>query len=120
MPKTAKPKMQWWEDYSVVLTRIEHKLDRVLGILNMVLQKEEMIMAQVDDVLTQAEAAAKANSDAEDAAIGLLQALAKAIADLKAAGTDPATVARIQALSDALTAKATALAAAVVANTPSA
>jgi hypothetical protein len=88
--------------------------------LAIALEMDWQIMAAIDDVLAQAESAAKDNADAEDAAMSLLTALAKAIADLKAAGTDPATVARIQALSDGLKAKAAALAAAVVANTPAA
>ncbi len=75
-------------------------------------------MAAIDDVLAQAEAAARANSEADDAAEALLIAISKMIADLKAAGTDPATIARIQALADALNARAAQLAAAVVANTP--
>ncbi len=75
-------------------------------------------MAAIDDVMAQAEAAARANSEADDAAEALLIAISKMIADLKAAGTDPATIARIQALADALNARAAQLAAAVVANTP--
>jgi len=88
--------------------------------LTVALEMDWEIMSAIDDVLAQAEAAAQENSDAEDAAMSLLVALAKAIADLKAAGTDPATLARIQALSDTLKAKAAQLAAAVVAGTPAA
>lgn len=77
-------------------------------------------MTAIDDVLTKAEAAAKADSDAENAAETLLTTLSAQIAALKQDGSDPATVARIQALADGLTAKAAALAAAVVANTPAA
>jgi hypothetical protein len=86
--------------------------------LSLILQREEYIMSQLTDALDQAEAAAKANSDADDAAEKLLLAIAKQIADLKAAGTDPATVARIVVLSDALKARAGQLSAAVVAGTP--
>ena len=74
-------------------------------------------MSAIDDALTAAEAAAKANSDADDAAEKLLLAIAAEIANLKAAGTDPATVARITALSTALTSRASQLSAAVVAGT---
>lgn len=77
-------------------------------------------MTAIDDALTQAEAAAKSNSDAEDAVQTLLTTLSKQIADLKTAGTDPATVARITALSDSINARAAGLSAAVVANTPAA
>ena len=92
------------------LHRIEQKIDA----------NQETIMSALDDALTSAEAAAKQNSDAEDAVETLLTTLSSQIAALKTAGTDPATVARIQALSTALTAKASALAAAGVANTPAA
>jgi hypothetical protein len=88
--------------------------------LGLALKLDIVIMTAVDDVLTQAETAAHANSDAEDAVMVLLTTLSKAIADLKAGSTDPAVVARIQALADSLTAKAAALAAATVANTPAA
>jgi len=88
--------------------------------LDLILKREEYIMSAIEDALTQAEAAAKANSDAEDAAEALLVTISKQIADLKAAGTDPATIARITALSNALSSRASQLSAAVVANTPSA
>lgn len=88
--------------------------------LGLLVRMDRFIMTQISDVLDQAETNAHANADAEDAAMALLLALSQAIADLKAAGSDPATVARIQALSDGLRAKAEALAAAVVANTPAA
>lgn len=73
-------------------------------------------MASIQQALDAAEAAAKQNTDAEDAALGLLNNLSSQIAELRA-GSDPATAARIQALADALRAKAEALSAAVVANT---
>lgn len=88
--------------------------------LALVLEREELIMSALDDALAQAEAAAKANSDADDSAEQLLISISKMIADLKAAGTDPATLARINALSTALTTRASQLSAAVVANTPAA
>lgn len=88
--------------------------------LSLIIINEEMIMSAIDDQLTQAEAAAKANSDADDAAEALLVTISKMVADLKAAGTDPATLARITALSTSLTDRASRLSAAVVANTPAA
>lgn len=90
------------------------------AMLDYIIQQEFFIMSQLSDALDQAEAAAKANSDADDAAEKLLISLAQMITDLKAAGTDPATVARITALSQALTTRASALSAAVVAGTPAA
>lgn len=77
-------------------------------------------MSAVTDALDQAEAAAKANSEADDAAEKLLVSIAQMVKDLQAASTDPATITRIKALSDALTARAGQLSAAVVANTPAA
>jgi hypothetical protein len=64
--------------------------------------------------LTNLTAAAQAETDAETAAINLLQSLAT---QLSAAKADPAAV---QAIADQLNTNAAALAAAVVANTPSA
>lgn len=96
------------------------RLDAISRKLDLILQKESAIMAAIDDVLAQAEAAAKQNSDADDAAEQLLISLAKMIADLKTQGTDSATLARITALSTALTNRAAQLSAAVVANTPAA
>lgn len=81
-----------------------------------IIQLLEFIMAEIDNL----EASVKANTDAEDSAEALLIGISKQIADLKAAGTDPATAARIQAASDLLSARAAKLAAAVVANTPAA
>lgn len=107
----------WWVDR---LVRIEGKLDQVLNLQKQVLQKETLIMGAIEDAVTAAEEAARKNADAEDAVIGLLGALAQQISDLKSAGTDPATVQRIQALATALQQKADALGAAVVANTPAA
>lgn len=88
--------------------------------LDLIINQEFFIMSQLTDALDQAEAAAAANSAADDAAEALLISLAKMIADLKASGTDPATVARITALSNALTSRAAQLGAAVVAGTPAA
>lgn len=88
--------------------------------LGLIIYKENEIMSALDDQLTQAEAAAKANADADDAAEKLLLQLAQMITDLKTNGTDPATLARITALSTALTNRASQLSAAVVAGTPAA
>jgi len=98
----------------------DRKLDLIIAMLTAVLQKETKIMSDIGDVLTKAEAAAAANSSAEDAVEALLLTLSQEILDLKnaAVGTDPTIVARIQTLSDTLNAKAAQLAAAVVANTP--
>jgi len=92
----------------------------VREMLSLIIQKEDTIMSAIEDALTQAEAAAKSNSDAEDSVEALLTTLSKQIADLKAAGTDPATVARIAALSTGLASRASQLSAAVVANTAAA
>jgi len=88
--------------------------------LSLVLEKEDLIMSIESDALDKAEAAAKANSDADDAAETLLLSISAMIADLKDHQSDPATAARIAALSDAINARASKLSAAVVANTPAA
>jgi hexokinase len=113
--------MIFWGDN---LDRIEHKLDRVLWKLNQVQQvlerTEREVLVAYEAELAAAEAAAKANSDAEDSAEGLFKQLADIIALLKQGTSDPATAARIQALADSINARAAQLAAAVVANTPAA
>lgn len=96
------------------------RLDDLSRKADLIIKNQETIMSALDDELTKAEAAAKANSDADDAVEALLITLSTQIANLKTTGTDPATITRIQALSTALAAKASTLAAAVVANTPAA
>lgn len=88
--------------------------------LDLIVHKEDQIMSLETDALDQAEAAAAANSAADDAAEALLVKIAALIADLKNNQTDPATVARITALSTALNDRASRLSAAVVAGTPAA
>jgi hypothetical protein len=96
------------------------KLDAISKKLDLVIKKETEIMGVVEDALTAAEAAAKNNSDVEDAGEALLVTLSKMIADLKAASTDPATAARITALSDAINSRAAQFGTALAANTPAA
>lgn len=96
------------------------RLDVISQKLGLVIYNEELIMSAQDDALTAAEAAARQNSDAEDAAEKLLLKLVQMINDLKANNADPAIVARITALSTALQSRAAQLSEAVVANTPAA
>lgn len=69
-------------------------------------------MPDVNTALADLAAKVQANSDAEDSAIALLNSLGDIIRQT------PATVTAINALADAVQAKADALGAAVVANTP--
>ncbi len=104
----------------VLDSEVKSSLDGVHRKLDLIISKENQIMSAMTDALDQAEAAAKANSDADDAAEKLLVALSAQIAALAAAGTDPATLTRITALADALKARAAQLGTAVAANTPAA
>lgn len=88
----------------------------ILRKLDLILETQEAIMAEIDDL----ETAARANTDAEDAVETLLVALSKQISELKNTQTDPATSARIAAVAATLQDRAAKLAAAVVANTPAA
>ena len=88
--------------------------------LNLVLHKEDIIMSMETDALDQAEAAAAANSAADDSAEQLLIKLSEMVADLKNHTSDPAVSARITALATAISDRAAKLGAAVVANTPAA
>jgi hypothetical protein len=96
------------------------RLDGIQNMLGLVLEKEDMIMSAQTDALDQAEAAAAANSAADDSAEQLLITLSAMIADLKANTTDPATVQRITALATALSDRSGRLGVAVAANTPAA
>lgn len=84
------------------------KLDHIIALLAGIRRQEQIIMAD----LTEITAKVQATQDAEQSAIVLLQGL-KGLLD--AAGTDPV---KLKALSDQLGTGADALAAAVVANTP--
>jgi len=75
------------------------------------------MMTTVAENLAAAEASAKANSDAEDSIIVILRAIEAEVAALKAAGTDPATATRIEALAAALAARTPVLAAAALEGT---
>jgi len=99
-----------------VMRRLE-VLDRKI---DLVLRKEDIIMSMETDALDQAEAAAAANSAADDSAEKLLITLSEMVADLKTHTTDPQVAARITALATAISDRAAKLGAAVVAGTPSA
>lgn len=88
--------------------------------LGLVIMKENRIMSAQTDALDQAEAAAAANSAADDSAEALLVTLSGMVAGLVDNQTDPATTARIQALAAAIDTRSKQLATAVVANTPAA
>lgn len=90
------------------LADIQRRLQRIEN-------KENQIMSVVTDQLDALEANAKAINGADDAAEAAFTKLAQMIADLKTNSTDPATAARIQAVSDELKARAAKLAAAVAA-----
>lgn len=74
-------------------------------------------MSELSDAVDQLEVQTAAISGAGESAEAAFTRLAELIASLKTNTTDPATVARIKSLSDALAAKAASLGAAV-ANTP--
>jgi chromosome segregation ATPase len=92
------------------LAAIERKIDAVLVTQTI----EQMEITNMTKELNDLTAQVKANTDAEASAVTLIQGLAAQIA---AAQNDPAAIA---ALSAQLKTSADALAAAVVANTPSA
>lgn len=100
------------------LHHIEHMLREVLDKLDVLIEGELTIMSELTDQLDAAEAAAKANSDAEDSAMDVILKLTELVKNLGNGVTDPAILARIKALTDGMTAKASSLAAAVVAGTP--
>jgi peptidoglycan hydrolase CwlO-like protein len=101
---------------------INKKLDAILtqlGVDHRLLQavktEEDQIMSALTDQLDALEKNTKAIDDSEDAAEAAFTRLAAMIADLKAGVTDPAVLARIDAVSTELANRASKLAAAVVA-----
>ena len=92
------------------LDRMLSQSDQILGKLNIIEEGEQKTMAVLDDLKTQVQQ----NTSVEGSALTLIQGLAQ---QLQAAGTDPTA---LNALKDQLNTSATALAAAVAANTPAA
>ena len=101
-------------------SEVSDRLDDIANKLDLILNKEDEIMSIETDALDQAEAAATANAQADDSAEQLLITLSKMVADLKTSTTDPAVVARITALANAISGRAKQLGDAVAANTPAA
>jgi uncharacterized phage infection (PIP) family protein YhgE len=104
------------------LSAINEKLDAILAqqgadnrLLQAVKTEEDSIMSALTDQLDALEKNTKAIDDSETAAEAAFTRLAAMIADLKAGVTDPAVIARIDAVSSELAARASKLAAAVVA-----
>jgi len=91
-----------------VLGSIHRKLDAILAAIERLTTQGTTIMADLTSLTTQV----AQNTTVEGSAVVLIQGLA---AQLAAAGTDPAKLADLQAQ---LNTSATALAAAVAANTP--
>lgn len=90
--------------------RTEALLDVVANRVSLILERIQVMSAELDALTAQV----KANSDLLDSATTLINGIA---ARIIAAGTDPAA---LQALTDELKAKDASLAAAVTANTPAA
>src|ERR1039458_9849717 len=101
--------MMWFHRHSDsdALIKFGDKLDKALTLLGIIQQQQGKIIMDLS-VLT---AAVTANTNATQSAIVLIQGIAAQLALVK---TNPAAV---QALADQLNASATALAAAVTANT---
>jgi hypothetical protein len=96
--------------YYHVDKKTSKKLDAILRILQDIRRKEVIILKEMDDLETQVTGI----ESVDQSAVTLIQGIAAQLADAK---TDPA---KIQALADRLNASATALAAAITANTPAA
>lgn len=102
---------------------VNKKLDALLAqqgtdhrLLTAVKTEEDQIVSALTDQLDALEKNTKAIDDSEDAAEAAFTRLAAMIADLKAGVTDPAALARIDAVSTELANRAAKLAAAVVAS----
>lgn len=104
-----------WKNTPPWVLELVIRLDQLADRLGYVLAKEEQLMSALTDALDRAEEAATANASADDAAEALLVTLSGLIADLKANGTDPATIQRIDTLATAIKARAAQLGTAVAA-----
>lgn len=114
----AAAKAGWFCDfddqkYDIRLSRIEHKLDRLLSLFTL---ERSAIMA-LQDSITAMQAAVTAQSDVVDSAKTLLEHLVAMINDLKSQVTDPAALAALDAMTTAIQANSSKLADAVAANT---
>jgi septal ring factor EnvC (AmiA/AmiB activator) len=111
-----------WNSVLAAITRIDKNVSTILAqqgtdsrLLQAVKTEEDQIMSALTDQLDALEKNTKAIDDSEDAAEAAFTRLAAMIADLKTGVTDPAVIARIDAVSSELAARASKLAAAVVA-----
>jgi len=105
--------MQWWESYADVLTRIEQKLDRVLGALKSVQTKEDKIMSALTDLQAVV-------SDLADAVTALTASVTSGVAEIEtllgkitASGTSDAdveaAVAQVRTIIDGIKSQAAAV-----------
>lgn len=86
----------------------------LVGLLNVIIQKENILMSTLDDLV----ASVAAEDTVIDGTVALIQGLIAQVAALKTTQTDPATGAKIDALVADTQAKTAALAAANLAGTP--
>lgn len=103
-----------WADAPPWAIALRDELRKTLAVIT---TKEDKIMSAVTDALDDLEKNTAAIDGAEDSAEAAFTRLAAMIADLKTNTTDPATAARIQAVSTELAARAAKLGVAV-GNTP--
>ena len=92
-----------WQSY-------DQKLDRIISMLNTLINKETKIMATLADI----QSAVTAEKTVEDSVVTLLQSLSAQLAAAIASGNP----AQVQAIVDQINTNAASLAAAVTANTP--
>lgn len=104
-----------WTAMQAAISRIDNNVTKIAIAVNAIKAEEDQIMSALTDQLDALEKNTKAIDDSEDAAEAAFTRLAAMIADLKAGVTDPAVLARIDAVSTELAARAGKLAAAVVA-----
>lgn len=105
-----------WTAMQAAISRIDKAVAQIAIAVNAIKAEEDHIMSALTDQLDALEKNTKAIDDAEDSAEAAFTRLAAMIADLKAGVTDPAVLARIDAVSTELSSRAAKLAAAVVAS----
>lgn len=94
----------------------DERFSQILDRLDRIEQKETLIMASLDDTL----AAVTAETTADNSIIALLNGIAAQLATALGGALSPANQAKVDAIFAAATANASAVNAAIAANTPAA
>lgn len=121
MPQTEKQKFERWLRSATNGQKLDALLRGQWSLIrgqDTLIEIGEEIMTELSDAVDGIESAAEADTNADSAAMAMLVKLSELVKSTAANGTDPAMVARVNAVAAAMKDRAKALSDAVVANTP--